>query len=236
MRKTLFLCSVIGLLASISPAFVAAQFQPPNPDELKMTSDPKAPGADAVYLEFREKDDTPSAYWTFYARIKVLTEKGEEAATVSMPFFKGNMSVRGIHARTIHSDGTVFPLEVKPEELLSEKSGKLELKQKVFTLPNVEVGSVLEYTYDYNSQDLGPPRWDIQKKYFVHKEHFEFVSPGGIIYWERLPPGAAVKSGFGGLYKLDLIDVPPIPDEEWMPPVDSLLYTVDRFRATASHA
>jgi hypothetical protein len=159
MRKTLFLCSAIGLLASISPAFVAAQFQPPNPDELKMTSDPKAPRADAVYLEYREKDDTPSAYWTFYARIKVLTEKGKEAATVSLPFFKGNMSVRGIHARTIHSDGTVFPLEVKPEELLSEKSGKLEIKQKVFTLPNVEVGSVLEYTYDYNSQDFGPPRW-----------------------------------------------------------------------------
>jgi hypothetical protein len=227
MRNFLFLCSAVGLFAALSPALLSAQFQPPNPDELKMTSDPKAPGADAVYLEYREKDDTPSAYWNVYARIKVLTDKGKEAATVSLPFSKGDMSVRGIHARTIHSDGTVFPLDVKPEELLSEKSGKLELKQKVFTLPNVEVGSVLEYTYDYNSQDLGPPRWDIQKKYFVHKEHFEFLSPGGTTYWERLPPGAAVKSGFGGLCKLDLTDVPPIPDEEWMPPVDSLLYTVD---------
>ncbi len=227
MRKTLFLCSAIGLLAAVSPALVRAQFQPPNPDELRMTVDPKAPGADAVYLEYREKDDSPSAYWTFYARIKVLTEKGKEAATVTLPFLKRNMSVRGIHARTIHSDGTIFPLAVKPEELLSEKSSKLEVKQKVFILPNVEVGSILEYTYDYNSQDLGPPRWDIQQKYFADKEHFEFLSSGGITYWERLPPGAAVKTGFGGLYKLDLTDVPPIPDEEWMPPVDSLLYTVD---------
>jgi hypothetical protein len=227
MRNSLFFCSAVGLFAALSPALLCAQFQPPNPDELKMTSDPKAPGAAAVYLEYREKDDTPSAYWTFYARVKVLTDKGKEAATVSLPFSKGNVSIRGIHARTIHSDGTIFSLDVKPEELLTEKTGKLEVKQKVFTLPNVEVGSIIEYTYDYNSQDLGLPRWEIQKKYFVHKEHFEFVTPGRITYWERLPPEAAVKSGFGGLYKLDMTDVPPIPDEEWMPPVDSLLYTVD---------
>jgi Domain of Unknown Function with PDB structure (DUF3857) len=227
MRNSLFICCTVGLFAALSPALLCAQFQPPNPDELKMTSDPKAPGAAAEYLEYREKDDSGSAYWTFYARIKVLTDKGKEAATVTLPFSKGSVSVRGIHARTIHSDGTVFPLEVKPEELLSVKTGKLEVKQKVFTLPNVEVGSVIEYTYDYNSQDLGLPRWDIQKKYFVRKEHFEIVSPGRLTYWERLPAGAAVKAEFGGLYKLDLADVPAIPDEEWMPPVDSLLYTVD---------
>jgi hypothetical protein len=227
MRNPIFLHGAVLFLAALSPAVVYAQFQPPDPEELKMTSDPKAPGADAVYLEYREKDDSQSAYWTFYARIKILTEKGKEATTVTLPFMKG-MSVRRLHARTIHSDGTVFPLEVKPEKLLREKSGKREVDQKVFSLPNVEVGSVLEYTYDYSSQDLGWPRWEIQKKYFVHKEHFEFLSPGGgAAYWERLPPGAAVKSGYGGFYKLDISDVPCVPDEEWMPPIDALLYTVD---------
>lgn len=231
MRNSLFLCSTVGLIAALSPAFVFAQFQPPNPDELKMTSDPKAPGADAVYLEYREKDDTQDAYWTVYARIKVLTEKGKDAATVSLPYLKHDMSVRGIHARTIHSDGTIFPLEVKPENLLSVKNTDYEIEKKVFTLPNVEVGSVLEYTFDYNSEDLGFPRWAVQMDHFVHKEHFEFLSPTGTAnattYWERLPPGAQVKSGFGGMYKLDLTDVPPTPDEEWMPPIDSLLYAVD---------
>jgi hypothetical protein len=227
MRNSIFLHSAVLFMAAVSPSVIYAQFQSPDPEELKMTADPKAPGADAVYLEYREKDDSQAAYWTFYARIKILTDKGKEAATVTLPFLKGDMSVRGIHARTIHSDGTVFPFEGKPERLLSSRSGKLDVEEKIFTLPNVEVGSILEYAYDYNSQDLDWPRWDIQKKYFVHKEHFEYLSPSGTTYWERLPPGVKVKSEFGGLYKLDLTDVPAIPDEEWMPPVDSLLYTVD---------
>jgi len=41
---------------SAFPAFLQAQFQAPNKDELEMASDPKAPGADAVYL-YREGCD-----------------------------------------------------------------------------------------------------------------------------------------------------------------------------------
>jgi hypothetical protein len=227
MRNSSFLCGALLLLAVVLPVVACAQFQQPTSEELKMTSDPKAPGAAAVYLEYREIDNSQSAYWSIYARIKVLTEKGKEAATVSVPFLKGDARIRSIHGRTIHSDGTVIQLNVKPEELLSIKIGKLQLEQKVFTLPSVEVGSILEYSYDYNSQDLGWPRWEIQKKYFVHKAHFEFLSSTGTTYWERLPPGSYVKTGYGDFYKLDLTGVPPVPDEEWMPPVDSFLYAVD---------
>ena len=75
MRKSFFLCSAIGLLAAVSPALVCAQFQPPNPDELKMTSDPKAPGAAAVYLNFEETDKEilPEA------RLKLYEESGRNA-------------------------------------------------------------------------------------------------------------------------------------------------------------
>jgi hypothetical protein len=65
-----------------------AQFAPPSPEELKMTSDPKAPGAAAVYLERVETTDDPHHFATVYARIKVLSEKGEEAATVHIPYQK----------------------------------------------------------------------------------------------------------------------------------------------------
>ena len=63
-------------------------------------------------------------YQSFYARIKVFTEKGKELATVEIPYLKGNKKVAGIKGRTIHADGTVIPLTVKPEDLLSEKSGE----------------------------------------------------------------------------------------------------------------
>ena len=44
-----------------------------------MTSDPKAPGAAAVYLEIKEIANDPMHYQSYYARIKVLTEKGKDA-------------------------------------------------------------------------------------------------------------------------------------------------------------
>jgi hypothetical protein len=232
MRNPIFLHSAVLFLAALSPAVVGAQFQQPNPEELTMTSDPKAPGADAVYLEYREIDNSQSAYWTTYARIKVLTEKGKEAATISVPFLKGDMRVNAIHGRTIHSDGTIIPLIGKPEQLLGVKAGRLDIEKKVFTMPSVEVGSIIEYSYDLSSPYLGWPRWEVQKDYFVHKEHFEFMAPSdvpssGTTYWARLPSTVAVKSGFDGFYKLDMSDVPPAPNEDWMPPSDSRLYMVN---------
>jgi hypothetical protein len=73
------------LLALATTAPLLAQFQPPAPEELKMTADPKAPGAAAVYLNVEEVTDDPLHYHMVYARIKVLTEKGKEYATVEMP-------------------------------------------------------------------------------------------------------------------------------------------------------
>ena len=51
-----------------------------------MTSDPKAPGAAAVYLYREETADDPHHFRTVYARIKVLTEQGKEMATVHVTY------------------------------------------------------------------------------------------------------------------------------------------------------
>src|SRR5208282_1682606 len=115
MRKSLFLCGAVGLLAAAWPALIRAQFQPLNPDELKMTSDPKAPGADAVYLEWKEIDDDWLNRQTIYARIKVLTEKGKESATIEIPYTMQAERFSEIKGRTIHPDGSVVPLKVKQE-------------------------------------------------------------------------------------------------------------------------
>src|ERR1700690_2887171 len=63
-----------------------AQFPPVPKEELTMTSDPKAPGAAAVYLYREETEDDPHAFRTIYARIKVLTEEGKSAAVVRVSF------------------------------------------------------------------------------------------------------------------------------------------------------
>jgi hypothetical protein len=225
-----------------------------------MTSDPKAPGADAVYFDIEEIANDPMHYQSYYARIKVLTEKGKELATVELPYLKGNMKITDIKGQTIHADGTIYPLTVKPEDLMVSKTGEMQIGKKVFTLPNLEVGSVLEYRYDlrYDDNEFSSPQWEIQRPYFVHSAHYSFTPfkefmPEGtpdkgtsiylvdsrgrevhsLIWWPRLPPGVAIKTSMNGSYSVDVTDVPPIPDEEWMPPIQSLLYKLNFYYSFA---
>lgn len=253
-------CAAFAFVA-LSPALVHAQFQPPTDQELKMTSDPKAPGAAAVYLNIEEIANDPMHVQSYYARIKVLTEKGKELATVEVPYLKGNKRVANIKGRTIHSDGTVIPLTVKPEDLLSEKNGERQFGRVVFTLPSVEVGSILEYSYDlrYDDNEFSSPLWEIQRPYFVHSAHYQFTPfkafmPNGtpdtstsmyltdgrgrvinsLVWWNHLPPGVTMKTSVNGSYSIDVADIPPVPDEESMPPIQSFLYRVFFYYMAAS--
>ena len=263
MQKSFFLRSAVLLLAAVSPAVVYAQFQPPAPEELKMTADPKAPGADAVYFNIDEIANDPMHYQSYTARIKVLTEKGKELATVELPYLKGNTKISDIKGRTIHTDGTIYPLTVKPEDLMVTKTGERQVGKKVFTLPNVEVGSILEYRYDlrYDDNEFSSPQWEIQRPYFVHAAHYSFTPfkefmPDGtpdrgtslylvdergrevhsLIWWSHLPPGVVIKTSVNGSYSVDVTDVPAIPDEEWMPPIQSVLYKVNFYYSFAHDA
>ena len=260
MSRSILLRGAVLIFAAVSPVIVCAQFQQPTDEELKMTADPKAPGADAVYLDIEKVTNDPIHFESVYVRLKVLTEKGKELATVEVPYAKGNRKVTGIKGRTIHPDGTVIPLNVKPEDLLSEKTGQNQFGRVVFTLPSAEVGSILEYSYQYqwDNNDFIPPRWEIQGPYFIHKAHFQFTpfkafmptgSPGtdtgmylvdsrgrtmsSLIWWRLLPKDVEIRTSVNGSYSVDLTDVPPAPDEEHMPPIQSLLYKVDFYYSYA---
>src|ERR1035437_3100930 len=83
MRIHLYASAALMLAALSLPLACAAQkFQEPTKEELQMTSDPKAPGAEAVYLFRQIEIDNFNHYISSYARIKVLTEKGKEWSTV----------------------------------------------------------------------------------------------------------------------------------------------------------
>ncbi len=259
----MLLRGAVLFFAAMSPIILCAQFQPPNPDELKMTADPKAPGADAVYLDVEKITNDPNHFETVYVRLKVLTEKGKELATVEVPYAKGNRKVADIKGRTVHPDGTVVPLNVKPEDLLIEKTGKNQFGRMVFTLPSVEVGSILEYSYDYRWDDdeFIPPEWEIQQPYFIHKAHFQFTpfkafmptgTPGAetnielldsrgraahyLLWWRYLPKNVDIQTSLNGSYSVDVTDVPAAPDEERMPPIQSLLYRLDFYYCYANNA
>jgi hypothetical protein len=111
LRAVFALCALATFLSL--PVSLLAQFQPPTSEELAMKDEPKEPGAAAIYLYREETVDDNLHFHSFFARIKILTEKGKELATVGVPYPKGKFQITDIKARTIHADGTVIPLSVE---------------------------------------------------------------------------------------------------------------------------
>src|SRR5690348_16608142 len=140
---------VLVLAGCFAPLALAVSFQPVSPEELKMTSEPKAPGAPAIIL-FRQvdRDDRGlTAHEDVYFRIKILTEEGRKYADVEIPFLKEQGNVVGIHARTIRPDGTVVDFNGKAFDKMIVKARGVKYMAKTFTLPDVQPGCILEYYY-----------------------------------------------------------------------------------------
>jgi hypothetical protein len=252
LRKTLPTLFLVFVFAGGA----RAQFTPPTDEELKMTSQPEVPGAAAVYLFREEITDDKLHSWSIYARIKVLTEKGKDLANVELRQYnsedRGGYKVSDIQGRTIHPDGTIIPFTGKPFEKLIEKGQGYKETARVFTLPDVEVGSILEFRYvlRYDDDRFIAPSWFIQSEYYTRKAHYlwrptdqQLITKNehgeeltSTVAWAPiLPKGVEVKQSrlTGGAYgpsqasvELNIQDVPPIPEEEYMPPIGSLTYRV----------
>lgn len=206
-----------------------------------MTADPSAPGAAAVYLYREEITDDNLHYHSLYVRMKILTEKGKEEATVHVPYDRADFKVKDIHGRTIHADGTVVPLTAKPSDLTDVKTAGYQVNTMVFTLPSVEVGSIIEYRLQlrYDDNMVSSPQWEIQQKYFVHKAHYLFIRSSDSAYitnsrgdvlrylmWSlHARPESKVTEEMRQHYTLDVADVPATPAEDWMPPLNSLKWS-----------
>ncbi len=248
MMKQVGLVLFWFVAGSMVASAAAEQWTAPTPEELSMTSIPQVPGASAFYL-YREEiaDDTHHAQF-FYVRLKVLTEGGKDFANVELPYASSaaGRSIDNISGRTIHPDGSIVLFTGKPFEKVVEKQQGFKIKEKIFTLPAVEVGSILEYRYRMHYDDgyFIDPDWYIQSNLFMRKAHYSWTPNhnGNItisnahgdtldrIGWMPiLPVGVNVMANDtreGKVYEVNLADVPPLPKEEFMPPMDSLSYRV----------
>jgi Domain of Unknown Function with PDB structure (DUF3857)/Transglutaminase-like superfamily len=266
-RRT-FLCivSVVFMGTVFSSSALADSWQQPTQEELTMTSQPEVPGADAVYLYREESSDdrenasssldeegTEKNFYTLYVRLKILTEAGKKYADVPVEYPGRYFSVADVQGRTIHSDGTVIPYTGKPFQKEIYKTNKFSEKETFFTMPDVQVGSILEYRYRlrYDARLLMAPEWFIQQDLFVRTAKYSFRAYGGesaitmkggyithlgdVAYTSSLPKGAEVKSSqLLKTFELVVHNVPPLPAEDFMLPANSMRYRV-LFYYTADH-
>jgi transglutaminase-like putative cysteine protease len=242
-----------ALLVCATPLRAQTQWTAPTPEELSMTSIPEVAGAPAVILFSEQTAEDNLHMWSFYQRIKVLTEGGKDQANVELPYITGSAGVNidSITGRTIHADGTIIPFTGKPYDKLVEKTRDYKVSEKVFTLPDVEVGSIIEFRYKLRFDDgyYISPDWFLQSELFARKEHFDWkptgyatngqLTDGAHVAWTTmLPQGATVEqkalhTSIAGTsaqptleISLDVSNVPALPKDSNMPPVDSLSYRV----------
>jgi Domain of Unknown Function with PDB structure (DUF3857)/Transglutaminase-like superfamily len=233
---------LLVVLAPISTFASSGGWQQPTAQELSMKSYPADPNAPAVFL-YREEtvDDTLHMHY-LYARIKILTAKGKEMfSDIEIPYEASTFSIDSVAGRTIHSDGTVIPFTGKPYDKLRVKAGGVKLMEKVFSLPDVQVGSIIEYRYKlrYADNTMVSPQWYIQQTTPVMKAHYSFVPStleltgeeyghqmvaNNLLFTPVLPPGVKVQSNANGSYELDVENIPAIPHDDYMPPLHTNSY------------
>jgi len=240
----------------------AQKFQDPTKEELQMTSDSKAPGASAVFLERGQTIDNENFVTTEHGRIKILAEEGKQWATIEFPYDPRYDDTPVLEGRTIHSDGAIIPLSGSPATLITfrdrrDLTAREYPKQvAIFTLPDAQVGSIVEYSWSLRLVGnklprfyylVSLPRWDVQHDLFIHKEHFHYnpysnfmqlngtpqvfagkygVQAKYFLFAARIPDGAHIQEGPRGDYTLDLTDVPALPREPFSPAAYGRAYRV----------
>jgi hypothetical protein len=210
----------------------ADDWQPINPAELSMTNLPEAPGAAAVILYRQvDRDDSTDREYN-YVRIKILTEEGRKYANVEIPFFKESEDVHGLKARTIRPDGTIANFEGKPLEQMIVKAKGVKYMAKVIVLPDVQVGSIIEYRYNnqLNSGFVYNSQWILSNELFTKSAKFS-LKPNSYFpmrtSWQGLPAGTAAPRNDGGVVWLETGKVPAFQIEDYMPPQNELKARVD---------
>src|ERR1700686_1360794 len=237
----IFLCSSYRLHAF-------DDWQPINPEELKMTADPAHPG-DAIILYHEETADDMTRHRYVYKRLKVLTDKGRNRANVEIEYDASYAGISDIRARTIAPDGTITPFTGKAFNSTIVKAHGVKYLAKTFTLPNVQVGSIIEWKYtEYWETYVFAPHWVLQDDLLTKRAKFTFVpmfkaghyvedSRGDIkdrVFYTLLglPENTTIKTTANNRMELELKDIPAFEEEDFAPPSDVLKMRVNFYYGT----
>lgn len=225
--------AVFLLMAFATYGARAEDWLPISQEELSMRSAPKAPNAPAIYLyrQVDRDDNDPSE--SIYERIKILTEEGRDHANIEIPYLKGSESIRSIRARTIRPDGSIVNFDGEIFDKSIVKVNRARYSAKSFTLPNVEVGSIIEYQYrhDFAPNLVYDSQWILSEDLFTQSAQFSLRHYSGFVLrfaWPNgLPAGSTPPKIVSGKVRMEAHDLPAFVAEEFMPPEDELKFRID---------
>jgi hypothetical protein len=241
-RTFLSVTVLLLLLAGVALAKQPPPWEPIPSDELAYTGTPKTGPASAILLYRHHHIDDETDVETHHFRIKVLAEPGMKWAEVEIPYIKGWWKVEDIRARTVAPDGTSSEFSGTVFDKLVIRRRRTRVQMKAFTLPNVRVGSIIEYRYKIRGSLRRA--WSLQHElhtsradYYLHPSEgwsgFGFYSsfrmkPG--LFWVYYTPDRRkLTREKNGDVSLALTDLPAVQEEPYSPPEDEIRMRVDFF-------
>jgi transglutaminase-like putative cysteine protease len=211
--------------------------------DLEMTTYEKDPDAKAVVLGEKMfvsaqilHDDFILRY-QYHVRIKVFDKSVfDDLGTIKIPYYsyrRGERITR-IKAQTINLDenGKVTKTEVDKKDFFDDKMNK-HISVKKFAFPNIQEGSILEFTYemdsdyftqinDFKFQDDIPVRWSSYKvrvpDFFAYRYDVQGTHPFTTQNEKRisLNLGPSYKAITGKEYNWVMTDIPALKPEPFI--------------------
>jgi hypothetical protein len=230
-RRALGIAVSTGITAlTLSISASAVGFQPVSPEELKMTSEPQAAGAAAVvlYRQVDRDDNGRTSHEDNYIRIKILKEEGRKYADVEIPYFVSEGNIVNIHGRTIRPDGSIASFDGKVFDKSIAKRKGYKYLAKTFTLPDVQVGGIIEYFYtiDLSEHLIFDSHWILSDELFTKDAKFSLKPYVGTYQtfalrwnWNYLPPKTEPpKEGPDHVIRMESQNISAFVTEDFMPP------------------
>ena len=201
-----------------------------TPQQMQIKEVPGDPGASAIQLYFADYIDDELHNEFYHAAIKILNEKGKKYADVEIDI-PSEGSVSGLKARTIEPDGRIVEFSGKPFQKTIFKGKGIKVQAKTFTMPEVQVGSIIEYKYRIDwPYILIDNYWSIQHDLYTVKEDFRMKPFSGDL--EGFEIGYQVSTVYGNMpsglkpevkgkvYVMQAQNMPAFQSEGYMPPED----------------
>jgi Domain of Unknown Function with PDB structure (DUF3857)/Transglutaminase-like superfamily len=263
LGAVLLLVAASGRLLLPQPAGAQAAvfaWPPVDPADLALQDNPASHGSHAMFLNLEEVVDDPHRFETISARIKVFDEEGKKYGDFELPYNEDETEILEIHARTVNPDGTSLEFQGQVFDQLVVKTKKLKYHAKVFTLPDVQAGSIIDYSYQRRwrkdapewlkdpgkIQLIGPvayswrtASWQIQRDLFIRRGHFVLKPyPKAALGWSTfgLAPGGKPQKNPDGTFELEAKNVAALQEEDFMPPESTYRSRVEFFYMVGSHS
>jgi hypothetical protein len=206
---------------------------------------PAPPDAGAVVLwEAEDLDINEDVSYIYSKRrvVKLFGEKGLKFGAVSVPYTRGSDNVTIHYARTITPDGRTIELDRRriikniPPPSAVEAGLYVDARLMHFTMPEMSDGCIIDYAYSTNN--VG----HLKRGEFWRQVYFQTSEPVRYyrfavhapkkkqlyyhIHGPQIKP-TITEANYTRSYTFETREIPPLREEEFMPALEDLSYSIN---------